>query len=183
MLQELSRSFKFFLSKLLKNNNKGSGLMANLTLQMYLSYSTISIFRSSLDVVFNEWSGRDYSQGFSWKDGSVSFLTMTGDCVHNIHVFLNEPIPEINENVIRAIKVPFEAIEGAIEVASISGSTPLEVEPGKYSLQIEFLQIKAGKVPEINIRLNRGISDFSILKADEELIVEGELDLMDLPVR
>ncbi len=155
--------------------------MANLAIQVYLSYSQICIFMSSLAQPFNDWSDRNFSQGFSWRDGSVSFRALTEEGDHKINLFINEPIPDIAENIVRAFKVPFETSDGNIEIATISDSTPLEVPAGKYSLQVEFLQFEDNEVPEINIRLNKGDSDFAILKADEELVVRGDLDLEAVP--
>lgn len=155
--------------------------MASLVLQIYLSYSQICIFLSSLSNPFNDWSDRNFTQGFSWRNGSASFRTLTEEGDHKINLFINEPVPEIDESVVRAIKVPFETSDGNIEIASVSDSTPLEVPPGKYSLQVEFLQFDKGDRPEINIRFNTGDTEFSILKADEEIVFAEELDLEAVP--
>lgn len=155
--------------------------MANLVLQIYLSYSQICIFLSSLSQPFNNWSDRNVTQGFSWRDGSASFRALTDEGEHKINLFINEPIPDITDDVVRAFKMPFETPDGNIEIASISDSTPLEIAPGKYSLQVEFLQFDDGGAPEVNIRLNKGDADFVILKADEKLILNEELDLKAEP--
>ena len=155
--------------------------MANLVLQIYLSYSQICIFLSSLSQPFNDWSDRNFTQGFSWRDGSASFRALTDEGDHTINLFINEPIPDLDDRVVRAFKVPFDASDGSVEIASISDSTLLEIAPGKYSLQVEFLQFDNGDMPEINIRLNKGQTDFAILKADEELILDEDLDLEAVP--
>lgn len=155
--------------------------MGNLVLQIYLSYSQICIFLSSLSQPFNDWSDRNFTQGFSWRDGSVSFRALTEEGYHKINLFINEPIPNIDEQVVRAFKVPFETSDGNIEIASISDSTHLEIAPGKYSLQVEFLQFDDGDMPQINIRLNKGQTKFTILRADEELILDKDLDLEAVP--
>src|SRR5690554_3017827 len=130
--------------------------MAKLVLQIYLSYSQLCVFLSSLAQPFNDWSDRNYSQGFTWRDGSTSFRALLEDGEHQVNLFINEPVPELSPNVVRAFKVPFETPDGNIEIASISDSTPLEIPVGKYSLQVEFLAIAENKLPEINIRLNKG---------------------------
>ncbi len=155
--------------------------MAKLVIQIYLSYSQVCFFMSSLAQPFNDWSDRNFSQGFSWRPGSASFRTLVEDGEHKINIFINEPIPKIAENIVRAFVVPFETLDGNVEIASISDSTPLEIPVGKYSLQVEFLELEDGHTPEINIRMNNGEPEFSILKADDELIVEGEFDLMAVP--
>ena len=155
--------------------------MANLVFQLHLSYSQICIFLSSLSQPFNDWSDRNFTQGFSWRDGSASFRALKDEGVHKVNLFINEPIPDSEDKVVRAFKVPFETSDGNIEIASISDSAPMEIAPGKYSLQVEFLQFDDGDMPEINIRLNKGQTDFAILKADEELVLDEDLDLEALP--
>lgn len=155
--------------------------MAKFDIQIYVSYSQICIFLSSLSQPFNDWSERNFSQGFSWRPGSSSFRALVEEGDHKINFFINEPIPEMDENVVRAFKVPFETMDGKIEIASISDSTHIELPNGKYSLQVEFLNPEEDSAPEINIRMNKGKSEFFILKADEEVILEGNLDLMATP--
>jgi hypothetical protein len=153
--------------------------MAKLAFQIYVSYSQLCVFRSSLAQPFNDWSDRNYSQGFAWRDGSVSFRALLEEGEHHANLFINEPVPELGSNVVRAFKVPFETPDGNIEIASISDSAPLEIRAGKYSLQVEFLEIAENKLPELNIRLNKGSCGFEILRADDELQVNGDLDLKE----
>lgn len=155
--------------------------MASIVFQVYLSYSQICIFLSSLSQPFNDWSDRNFTQGFSWRNGSASFRALMDEGNHKINLFINEPVPDIADDIVRAFKVPFETLDGKIEIASISDSTPLDIASGKYSLQVEFLKFDDGDTPEVNIRLNKGDAEFVILKADEDLILEEELDLEAVP--
>lgn len=151
--------------------------MAKLVLQIYLSYSQLCVFLSSLANPFNDWSDRNFSQGFSWRDGSASFRALLEDGDHQINLFIDEPVPEMASNVFRAFKVPFDTKDGNIEIASISDSTPLEIPPGQYSLQVEFLAVEENRMPEVNVRLNKGSCGFELLKADDQILIEGELDI------
>ena len=151
--------------------------MAKTVLRIYLSYSQLCIFLRSLAEPFNSWSDRSFSQGFSWRPGSVSFRALAEEGDHKISLFINETIPELAANVVRAFKVPFETSDGDIEISSISDSTAIEIPAGQYSLQVEFLRLEAGEVPEINVRLNKGDSGFAILRADEEVVTDGDFDL------
>jgi hypothetical protein len=155
--------------------------MTKLTIQLYLSYSQICIFQGTLPQPFNAWSDRNVSQGFSWRPSSVSFRSLVDDGEHKVNLFINKPVPGINANISRAFRVPFETSTGNIEIASISDLFSLKVFPGKYLLQIEFFDIKNESMPEINIRFNQGESEFCILKADYDITVEGDLDLMSEP--
>lgn len=155
--------------------------MAKLEMKIDISYSQLCVFLSSLAQPFNDWSDRNYSQGFSWRDGSVSFRSLLEYGEHQVNLFIDEPIPEISSNVVRAIKVPFEALDGAVEIASISDSNLLEIPAGKYALQVEFLAIEENRIPEVNVRLNKGVSNFEILKSDDDIQIEGGLDINAMP--
>ncbi len=155
--------------------------MAKLKFQIYLSFSQICVFISSLENPFNYWSDRNFSQGFSWRPGSASFRALTEDGDHHVFLFINEPVPSLPTNCVRAFKVPFETIDGIVEIASISDSTQLEITPGLYTLRVEFLEPCPDGIPEINIRFNKGVSDFKVLKADSELDIITDFDLMAKP--
>lgn len=155
--------------------------MKKFSLKIYLSYSQICIFESSLSNPFNNWSDKSFNQGFSWRDRSVSFRTLLEEGNHLITIFINEPIPELDEDVVRAFKVPLDTSDGNIEIASISDSIPLKIPEGKYVLQIEFLTVSQNKNPEVNIRLNKGETSFLILKADNEIYVDEGFDINSPP--
>ncbi|AMK76516.1 MULTISPECIES: competence protein ComJ [Methylomonas] len=155
--------------------------MSKLGLNIYLSYSQLCIFASSLAQPFNDWSDRNYSQGFSWRPGSVSFRALFADGDHKVNLFINEPIQKLGTECIRAFRVPFESFDGKIEIGSISDLSPLEIPAGKYSLQVEFLNHAEGGVPEINIRFNEGETDFEIIRADVDIELSNEFDLIARP--
>ncbi|NEV63491.1 competence protein ComJ [Thiorhodococcus minor] len=155
--------------------------MANVVLHIYLSYTQLCIFVSSLAQPFNDWSDRNFTQGFAWRPGSVSFRAMTEDGQHQVNVFVNEPVPPLGDECVRAFRVPFETQDGKIEIASISDGAPLEVLPGRYALQVEFMDIRGDDSPEVNVRFNQGDVNWEILKSDETMDVEKELDLMAQP--
>jgi len=100
---------------------------------------------------------------------------------HQIIVFIDEPVPELSENCIRAFRVPFDALEGRIEIASIADTVSLEIPEGRYAFQIEFMRDTGDHAPQIHIRFNQGRSFFSILKADESIQIDGYLDLLAEP--
>jgi hypothetical protein len=155
--------------------------MAKAEIKIYLSYSQLCIFLSSLGNPFNDWSERNFSQGFSWRPGSVSFRALAEDGDHQVNVFIKEQVPSLPTNCVRAFKVPFETKDGNIEIASISDSAQLEIPPGKYILRVEFLKYVAESLPKINVRFNRGVSGFEVMRADSELDISSEFDLMAQP--
>jgi hypothetical protein len=155
--------------------------MTKLAIQLNISYSQICIFRTSLQEPFNDWSDRNCEQGFSWRPGSASFRSLIEAGDHQVNIFINESVPELSENCVRAIRVPFNANDVNIEIASISDSKVLQMVPGDYALQVEFLELIQDTIPEINIRLNKGKSDFVILKADAEIVLTSDFELHSQP--
>ncbi|TNF78800.1 hypothetical protein FGE05_28170 [Pseudomonas sp. ICMP22404] len=155
--------------------------MAKLAADLYLSYSQLCIFISSLSHPYNDWSDRNYSQGFSWRAGSVSFRALVEEGEHKIAIFIEEAVPEIDSDVVRAFRVPFDVSDNNVELASISHSVPLELPIGLYILQVEFCGAGGEGIPRINVRLNKGVTSFLILKADAEIEREGDFDLEALP--
>jgi hypothetical protein len=155
--------------------------MAKFKIQIYLSFSQICVFQSSLENPFNDWSERNFSQGFSWRPGSVSFRALTEDGDHHVCLFINEPVPSLPTNCVRAFKVPFGNIDGEVEIASISDSAQLDIPPGQYILRVEFLELDTNGIPEINVRFNKGFSAFEVVKADSELDITRDFDLMAKP--
>ena len=145
---------------------------------IYLSYSQLCIFGSSLDQPFNDWNDRHFSQGFSWRESSVSFRALKEAGNHDVHLHINEPVPEFDYKSIRAFKVPFIISENLIEIGSISNSKVVQIIPDTYSLQVEFYADNCEDPPAIIVRLNTGDTSFSILKGDDQIITESELDLI-----
>uniref|UniRef100_UPI004055B495 competence protein ComJ n=1 Tax=Candidatus Electronema sp. TaxID=2698783 RepID=UPI004055B495 len=155
--------------------------MNNLSFEIYLSYSQLCIFSSSIENPFNYWSERNFSQGFSWRPFSVSFRALTDEGEYKIFVYIEDDIPDISIGCIRSFRVPFEVQSYPIEIGSISDTKIINLPKGKYILQVEFLKITEGMAPEVNIRLNFGETDFLILKNDDEIVVNGDFDLMAMP--
>lgn len=147
---------------------------------IHVSHAQVCVFQSSLEQPFNDWSEKSFSQGFAWRPGSASFRTVLEEGPHLINLLLNEAVPALAENCVRAFQVPFDVLEGNIEVASISDSTPLSIPTGSYALQVELLEPLDGQAV-VNIRLTTGSSNFVVLKADAELELPDELDVLALP--
>lgn len=150
--------------------------MSKHTIPIYVSYSQICIFLGSLENPYNDWSEESYSQGFAWRPGSVSFGTLIEEGEHEVNIFLNEPIQALGDNCARAFKVPFGMIDGAIEIGSISDTVSFEVDFDHYILQIEFYEGNKMNSPKINISLNKGHTDFLILKADSSILEHKNFD-------
>lgn len=141
-----------------------------------VSHSQVAVFNADLENPFNDWSERNFSQGFAWRDVSVSFRTPFDGGRCKVSFYMNDP-PSLSKDAIRAFRVPFLVTNGVIEVASIPTSVQVDVPVGQYSLQAEFLAFSGREAQEVIIRLNSGTSGFSILVADDEIDCSGEFDL------
>ena len=155
--------------------------MARFRESIYLSYSQFCMFLSSLDQPYNDWSDRSYAQGFAWRLGSASFRSLVDEGKHITNFFINEHVPAISADVVRAFKVPFTVSDRNIEVGSISSTVPLELPEGDYSLQVEFIRPSSSGVYAINVHLNLGCCDFEVLRADAEIDEQGEFDIDAVP--
>jgi hypothetical protein len=104
--------------------------------ELNIIYSQLAVFNSNLDDPFNDWSKAHVSQGFSWREGSVSFKTIESDGVVHVDFEVKEQFV-LDPNSIRAISVPFQCIGGEIEIAAIAESQPLPLADGSYQLIFE----------------------------------------------
>ncbi len=100
-----------------------------------VTYGQISVFNPKLENPFNDWSQKNYDQGFSWRSKSVSFTTLIDSGKIDVEVDEAKDIKKISG--MRAISVPFVVEDNNIEIASISDSKVIAIAPGKYQLVYE----------------------------------------------
>ncbi|WP_024677617.1 competence protein ComJ [Pseudomonas syringae] len=144
---------------------------------VYLSYSQLCVFLSSLDQPYNDWSDLSYAQGFSWRVGSASFRLLVEEGDHKVNIFINEEVPLLMPGVVRAFMVPFTVKGKNIEIGSISDAIHLELPEGDYALCVEFFSPVLNGVNEVNIRFNKGSCGFEILRADTEISDRDDFDI------
>ena len=97
----------------------------------------ICVYVEGLERPLNAWSDKAITQGFSWRDQSVSFLVFgDGDGKVPVNV-LHEDEISLQSGAERAIVVPFAVPDpGRIEIAGIydeKGQT-VQIPPGSYCL-------------------------------------------------
>ncbi|WP_312239072.1 competence protein ComJ [Stenotrophomonas sp.] len=148
--------------------------------ELYVSYSQLCVFSKGMETPFNDWSDRNISQGFSWRSSSVSFMTILDEGKCEVKMFVDEPITDLGVDVVRAFRVPFSTSNGGVEIASISDGVPIELSPGSYALQVEFLKTDH-ETQYANIRLNKGPGNFEVIRADAGIEPAGELDISGAP--
>jgi hypothetical protein len=132
-----------------------------------ITYSQIAVFNSNLENPFNDWSDDQVSQGFSWREGSVSFKTLINDAIVRVEFdVVGKFVPSVGS--LRTISVPFKCNQsGEIEIATITDAQPLSVKSGVYQLVFE-----CGSEPDDWCRISLvvdGDLEPKILVADADL--------------
>jgi hypothetical protein len=130
--------------------------MAEVSFDLDVSYSQLSVFWSSLQQPFNDWTQKHVDQGFAWRPGSVSFRTLVEAGWHSVQVDIDDHAGPVSQNAVRVIEVPFEVpVDGNIEIASISNSIPLSLPAGGYSLRCEFRGSDEGDARHVRLTFAR----------------------------
>ncbi len=142
--------------------------------QLFVTHGQVAVFDSALERPFNDWEDAHFKQGFAWRPGSVCFRALDEGGEYAVEIAVSEAIA-ISPEAIRVIETPFEVpASGLIEIASVSGSVPLTLPPGMYSLRYECFPMpndSEGKVRFVFTRTDN--PSFKILRADAA-ITAGE---------
>lgn len=107
--------------------------MDSFRFQLELAWSQISVFDANLNDPFNDWTEQHLSQGFTWRQGSVSFKLPVRSGRIDVVVELIDQIA-VSPNAQYAIVVPFITWAGVVEISSITQSELIEVDSGHYAL-------------------------------------------------
>lgn len=107
-----------------------------------ITYSQVAIFDPGLEQPFNNWTEEHFNQGFVWRMRSVSFRTPLRAGIAQVCVQTVDPPPpgqqfELKPDTVIAISVPFEVVDGSVEIASVFKGEISEVENGKFELIFE----------------------------------------------
>lgn len=152
-----------------------TGMASKVTVDV--SHGQLAVFASSLQHPFNDWTDRHVAQGFSWRPGSVSFLTLVESGLHSIEIKIVEYVGALHGEAVRAIDVPFEVPpDGAIDVGSISNAASVSLRPGPLLLRCEFLGRTDGSSDRVRlIFATKDTGRVAVVRADKLLSVDGEL--------
>lgn len=150
----------------------------------------IGIFYSQMNIcdsessIFSLWSKEHVAQGFAWRDGTVSFGIPDHDGMCFVETKLVKELKPLNENVIRAIRVPL-TIKHRTFVATVIDRKDIDIPAEEYSL--EFRLLSGSLVAEkdefgdpyaylIQFFFLPGKSDvFEILRASDEMSTDKVL--------
>lgn len=146
------------------------------TFEISISYGQICVFIAGMSNPFNDWRESHASQGFAWREGSVSFKTLDQAGVTQVFAEVTQwRAPRVD--AVRVIVVPFTVpAEQSIEVASIADSRVLNLQPGNYKLVFEHGQDDTGKMwcHFLFERVNTRVLP-QVLRADESLKVPSSI--------
>lgn len=99
-------------------------------------YGQVSVFQPHLSDPFNGWTDRHIEQGFSYRQGSVSFLLDSfAHCATITVSFCKEYT--LREGV-SSVCVPFWVTDSGVEIGSIVESSVFAIPAGSYVLIAEI---------------------------------------------
>ncbi len=105
-------------------------------LELIISYNQISVFDFEIKKPFSDWDEDHIRQGFAWRSGSVSFVTIDSGPV-KLEIVSAET-PSIRDDAVRAIQVPFFVSPSEkIGIASPFDEYMIQVRQGQYKLVFE----------------------------------------------
>jgi len=137
-----------------------------LRISVDILYAQLCVFDPSLDRPYNTWTHEHVLQGFSWRDGSVSFATQCESPDAEIDVKTSGSPPELS-GARTAIIVPFTVpIHGVVEIGSVMAGEQIAVPAGRYALH--FVEYGGADAPAFAL---------SFIPADDvvpEIVVPSE---------
>ncbi|MDQ8731069.1 competence protein ComJ [Bradyrhizobium sp. LHD-71] len=145
-----------------------------------ISYAQIAVFDLDMETPFNDWNDRHYTQGFSWREGSVSFAIPDGNRVF-VEVLTDGEQSQLVGEPTRFILVPFDAPNDDVAIASILNERSTTIGSGKYQLSFELLpgNTRANEPYERFVRLTFSRNEtpiFEIIRGDSEMVIDLPLD-------
>jgi hypothetical protein len=159
--------------------------MACWTLKLGFGYSQIWVFDSALHERFTKWTTKHVDQGFAWREGSASFLTLIEAGVARLRILVSVDPPGPSQDAVRVIEVPFDVPgHGRIEVGGFSSRTIIDVSPGRYTLRFEAFAPDSPSECRIDLAFVKDDKPgFRIVRADPALRLEGQLLTTAAPLR
>jgi len=101
--------------------------------EMFVFYYQIIVYDGMKTTRFNGWTDAHVKQGFSWREGCVSFGTLD-TLPMSIEVWIDNEV-RLRPDCSRAIRVPFVVAKRVQpRVAVVTEERPVAVPLGKYAL-------------------------------------------------
>ena len=92
--------------------------MTEINFESDIFYSQLAVFQYGLKNPFNDWNDIHINQGFAWREGAVSYGTLSDDTECKITIRVTDK-KKVDAYVIKAIAVPSYIGNKGIEVGSV----------------------------------------------------------------
>lgn len=144
--------------------------------ELYVSYSQIAVFQAGIQHPFNDWEPVHVVQGFSWREGSVSFGTLDEAGTCRVRVAMGHALDDRRAQ--RIIQVPFRVSSSSrVEIASITEGFEFCLPEGDYNLIFRTgLDDKHGMWCDFSYLPGKA-EPAQILLADEEITPPATLQM------
>jgi hypothetical protein len=136
-----------------------------------ISYSQFAVFNPQVKNPFNEWTDDHVKQGFSWRDDSACFRTLTESGESSFQISYHAVLPDLYPSAIRAILVPVPKLhDKKLEIASLGDNKIITMPFMINGLLIQFSPPSSNEPASVMVGLLSGFPvDFAILRADSEI--------------
>ncbi|QST00326.1 hypothetical protein IMZ31_01620 [Pontibacillus sp. ALD_SL1] len=149
--------------------------MSEFSFETEILYNQIALFQYGIINPFNDWSETHVNQGFSWRSGSVSFGTLSSDSDCKITVKLTNKMEiDIDEDIIRAIIVPFKVEKDGIEIGSVIETVAIDIPEGTYEVLFTAKYLDGTEHYTFSF-IESENPNAKVLKADDELKLPDSL--------
>ena len=153
-------------------------------------HGQIVVFRLSLANPYNDWTEAHMDQGFTWREGSVSFgVEDPLSCL--VEVLLGDESTSINDSPKRVILVPFKSDGNGVAIGDgLCENNSLNLPSGEYQLSFELFdgygEDRWGVPYDYFVRLRFSRNDnpeFNVVKHDEDLNFQGYIETRAEPAK
>lgn len=117
-----------------------------------ISYGQVCVFHATLKQPYNDWGPAQTRQGFSWRNGSVSFASELSSGICELEIELASSAPDFS-GCASAVVVPFDVVEDVdVEVGSIMSGFVVSLPPGRHALYFIDYGADANKIRLVFVR-------------------------------
>ena len=107
-------------------------------ISVQILYGQLAVSRPEI-ALLNLWSDDDVAQGFSWREGSISFGVPDHDGPSVVEVNCVDTRPEFLPNSIHAVEAPLRLGDDGLLLATVTDEIHLRVRAGLYSVRCELI--------------------------------------------
>ncbi len=146
---------------------------------LILGYGQLAVFDGAVQKPFNDWTPQHIAQGFSYRNGAVSFKTISDTGRIKVEIRESEGPDSIEPTTRRAYLMPLDVTGGrGIEIATVeteAGAFRWTAPNGYYALTIQLGQEAEGRDwCIVSVRQSESWPlEAKLLVRDDEITIEG----------